>query len=184
MLGALCHDLGKPETTRFEDGRIRSRGHEEAGLPPTTSLLDRWDVHTLLGYDVRAQVLALVAQHLKPGQLFDERDKVGDGAIRRLSRKCEPDLLYRVARADCLGRRPGEFEPVAMEWFREKVKELDVAVRPPEPILKGRDVLALGVAPGPEVGRVVRAVYERQLDGAVTTIEEAREEARRVIGQH
>jgi tRNA nucleotidyltransferase (CCA-adding enzyme) len=184
MLGALCHDLGKPETTRFEDGRIRSRGHEEAGLPPTTSLLDRWDVHTLLGYDVRAQVLALVAQHLKPGQLFDERDKAGDGAIRRLSRKCEPDLLYRVARADCLGRRPGQFAPVAREWFREKVKELDVAVRPPEPILKGREVLALGVAPGPEVGRVVRAVYERQLDGAVTTIEEAREEARRVLGQH
>ena len=69
---------------------------------------------------------------------------MSDGAIRRLARKCEPDLLYRVAKADCLGRRPGAFEPVAMEWFRERVRELDVAVRPPEPILKGRDVLALG----------------------------------------
>jgi tRNA nucleotidyltransferase (CCA-adding enzyme) len=182
MLGALCHDLGKPATTRFEDGRIRSRGHEEAGLPPTTSLLDRWDVHTLLGYDVRAQALALVAQHLKPGQLFDERDKVTDGAIRRLARKCEPDLLYRVAKADCLGRRPGVFEPVAMEWFLERVLSLDVAVRPPEPILKGRDVLALGVSPGPEVGRILRAVYERQLDGVVTTLEAARAEARRILG--
>ena len=144
MLGALCHDLGKPPTTKFEDGRIRSRGHEEAGLPPTLSLLDRWSVHTLLGYDLRAQVLALVAHHLKPGQLFDEREKVSDGAIRRLARKCEPDLLYRVAKADCLGRRPGAFEPVAMEWFRERVRQLDVAVRPPEPLLKGRDVIALG----------------------------------------
>jgi len=182
MLGALCHDLGKPSTTRFEDGRIRSRGHEEAGLAPTKSLLDRWGVHTLLGYDVRAQVLALVAHHLKPGQLFDEREKVSDGAIRRLARKCEPDLLYRVAKADCLGRRPGAFEPVAMEWFRGRVRELDVAVRPPEPILKGRDVIALGVSPGPEIGRVVRAVYERQLDGAITTLEEARAEARRILG--
>jgi tRNA nucleotidyltransferase (CCA-adding enzyme) len=182
MLGALCHDLGKPSTTRFEDGRVRSRGHEEAGLPPTCALLDRWNVHTLLGYDVRAQVLAMVAHHLKPGQLYDEREKVGDGAIRRLARRCEPDLLYRVAKADCLGRRPGVFEPVAMEWFRERVRQLDVAVRPPEPILRGRDVLALGVSPGPEVGRVVRAVYERQLDGAVTTLEEAREEARRLLG--
>jgi tRNA nucleotidyltransferase (CCA-adding enzyme) len=182
MLGALCHDLGKPATTRFEDGRMRSRGHEEAGLAPTTSLLDRWGVHTLLGYDVRAQVLALVAHHLKPGQLFDERDKVSDGAIRRLARKCEPDLLYRVARADCLGRRPGAFDPVAMDWFRQRVQELDVAVRPPEPILKGRDVIALGVTAGPEVGRVLRAVYERQLDGAVTTLEEARAEACRVLG--
>jgi tRNA nucleotidyltransferase (CCA-adding enzyme) len=182
MLGALCHDLGKPQTTRFEDGRIRSRGHEEAGLPPARALLDRWNVRTLLGYDVRAQVLAMVAHHLKPGQLYDERERVGDGAIRRLAAKCEADLLYRVAKADCLGRRPGAFEPVAMEWFRERVRALDVAVRPPEPILKGRDVLALGVAPGPEVGRVVRAVYERQLDGAITTLEEARVEARRVLG--
>jgi tRNA nucleotidyltransferase (CCA-adding enzyme) len=181
MLGALCHDLGKATTTRFEDGRIRSRGHEEAGLPPTTALLDRWNVHSLHGYDLRGQVLALVAQHLKPGQLYDERERVSDGAIRRLAAKCEPDLLYRVARADCTGRRPGVFEPVAMEWFRERVRALDVARRAPEPILRGRDVLALGVPPGPRVGRVVRAVYERQLDGAVTSAEEAREEARRIL---
>jgi tRNA nucleotidyltransferase (CCA-adding enzyme) len=182
MLAALGHDLGKPATTRFEEGRIRSRGHEEAGLPPTTALLERWGVHTRDGYDVRGQVLALVAQHLKPGQLYDEREHVSDGAIRRLARKCEPDLLYRVARADCLGRRPGDFAPVAMEWFREKVRQLDVAVRPPEPLLRGRDLLDMGMTPGPEVGRILQAVYERQLDGAVTTAEEARDEARRVKG--
>jgi len=181
MLGALCHDLGKPETTRIEDGRVRSRGHEEAGLPPTESLLDRWNVHTLLGYDVRAQALALVAQHLKPGQLYDDRERVTDGAVRRLARKCETDLLYRVARADCLGRRPGRFEPVAMEWFKERVLALDVAHRPPEPLLKGRDVLALGLAPGPHVGRILQAVYEKQLDGAVTTPEDAQAEAARLV---
>lgn len=181
MLGALCHDLGKPATTRFEDGRVRSRGHEEAGLPPTTSLLDRWNVHSMQSYDVRAQVLALVAQHLKPGQLYDERERVSDGAIRRLARKCEPDLLYRVAKADCLGRRPGRFEPVAMDWFKERVHALDVAVRPPEPLIKGRDLLALGMAPGPRLGVVLRAVYEKQLDGLVTTPDEARAEAERLI---
>ncbi len=179
MLGALFHDLGKPATTlRAEDGHVRSPGHEEAGVAPATSLLDRWNVHSLLGYDVRGQVLALVAHHLKPGELYKERARVSDGAIRRLARKCEPDLLYRVARADCLGRRPGRFEPVAMEWFREKVRALDVAVKPPDPLLRGRDLLELGLAPGPEMGRVLQAVYERQLDGAVTTLEEARAEAR------
>jgi tRNA nucleotidyltransferase (CCA-adding enzyme) len=182
MLGALCHDLGKPGTTAHEDGRIRSRGHEEAGLPPTTALLDRWNVRTLLGYDVRAQVCALVAQHLKPGLLYDVRDKVSDGAIRRLARKVEPDLLYRVAKADCLGRRPGRFEPVAMDWFLERVRQLNVMERPPDPILKGRDVIALGLPPGPEIGRVLNAVYELQLDGRVTTLDEAREAARRLLG--
>ena len=181
MLAALCHDLGKPATTKHENGRIRSPGHEEAGVAPTLSLLDRWNVHTLLGYDVRGQVAALVRDHLKPGELYKERERIGDGAIRRLARKCEPDLLYRVARADCLGRRPGRFEPVAMEWFRERVRQLEVAVRPPAPLLRGRDLLALGVAPGPAMGRVLEAVYERQLDGAVTTVEEATAEARRLL---
>jgi tRNA nucleotidyltransferase (CCA-adding enzyme) len=181
MLGALFHDLGKPATTfrDAEDGHVRSPGHEEAGVAPATSLLDRWNVHSLLGYDVREQVLALVAHHLKPGELYKERARISDGAIRRLARKCEPDLLYRVARADCLGRRPGRFEPVAMEWFREKVRALDVAVQPPDPLLRGRDLLELGVAPGPEMGRILHAVYERQLDGAVTTLDEARAEAQR-----
>ncbi len=183
MLGALCHDLGKPATTRLEDGRLRSPGHEEAGVPPTLLLLDRWNVHTLQGYDVRGQVQALVAQHLKPGQLYKERDRVKDGAVRRLASKCEPDLLYRVARADCLGREPGRFAPVAMEWFRDRVHALDVAERPPAPLLLGRHVLELGVPPGPEVGRIVRAVYESQLDGKLSTLEEAIAEARRVLGR-
>jgi tRNA nucleotidyltransferase (CCA-adding enzyme) len=180
MLATLFHDLGKPSTTRMERGRLRSLGHEEAGLAPTERMLDRWNVHTLLGYDVRGQVLGLVGNHLKPGQLYDDRERVSDGAIRRLAGKCEPALLYRVARADCLGRT-GDFAPVAMEWFLERVRALDVAERPPEPLLRGRHLLELGVPPGPEVGRIVRAVYERQLDGAVTTLDEARNEARRLL---
>ena len=182
MLGTLCHDLGKPATTRRLDGRLRSYAHEEAGLAPTNALLDRWNVHRLHGYDVRAQVLGLVGNHLKPGQLYDDRDRVGDGAIRRLARKCEPALLYRVARADCLGRT-GDFPPVAMEWFLDRVRQLEVAERPPDPLLRGRHVLELGLRPGPEVGRIVSAVYERQLDGAVRTLDEAREEARRLVAQ-
>ena len=180
MLGVLCHDLGKPATTRMLDGRLRSYAHEEAGLPPTSALLDRWNVHRLHGYDVRGQVLGLVGNHLKPGQFYDDRERVSDGAIRRLARKCEPALLYRVARADCLGRT-GDFPPVAMEWFLERVQQLEVAERAPDPLLQGRHVLELGLRPGPEVGRIVRAVYERQLDGFVSTLDEAREEARRLV---
>ncbi|HXI25809.1 MAG TPA: HD domain-containing protein, partial [Pyrinomonadaceae bacterium] len=99
MLGALCHDFGKPATTAFVDGRIRSREHEEAGVAPTEAFLDRLNIHTLDGYDVRAQVIALVRDHLKPGEFYKKRDEVGDGAFRRLARKCELDLLFRVAKA-------------------------------------------------------------------------------------
>lgn len=181
MLGTLCHDLGKPATTAFEEGRWRSRGHEEAGTAPTEALLDRLGLFTLQGYDLRAQVVALVAQHLKPGQLYEARARVGDGAIRRLAGKCEPDLLARVARADCLGRAPGRFEPLAMDWFLERVRALDVAHRPPAPLLLGRDLLALGVPPGPDVGRLLRALYERQLDGEFADADQARAAARRLL---
>jgi len=105
---------------------------------------------------------------------------VSDGAIRRLARRCEADLLYRVARADCLGR-DGEHPPVAMEWFRERVRELAVEKSGPEPLLRGRDLLALGLEPGPRVGRLLAELYEAQLDGQVATREQALAAAERIV---
>ncbi len=180
MLALLCHDLGKPTTTRFEEGRWRSRGHEQAGVPPTLALLGRWNVHSLLGYDVHAQVVGLVAQHLKPQQLYEDRERVKDGAIRRLARKCEPGLLGRVARADCLGRA-GEQRADAMDWFEERIRTLDVVEHLPTQLIGGRDVLELGVPAGPEVGRILREVYERQLDGRVTDTAQALATARALV---
>ena len=187
MLGALCHDFGKPATTKFEEGRWRSRGHEEAGVGPTESFLERLNIHTLDGYDVRSQVVALVRDHLKPGEFYKKRDEVGDGAFRRLARRCELELLYRVARADSLGRnadwvpRDQWFTAEAQEWFIERARALAVDERPPAPILMGRHLLEMGQRPGPRIGEITRAVYEMQLDGRVTTLEEAQAEARRLI---
>jgi tRNA nucleotidyltransferase (CCA-adding enzyme) len=189
MLAALCHDFGKPATTEFVEGRTRSRGHDEAGVAPTLSLLDRLKVFTLDGYDVRAQVVALVREHLKPGEFYRKRGEVSDGAFRRLARRCELDLLYRVARADSLGRNapwvPREkwYGAEAQEWFIARARELEVERRPPAPLLMGRHLLEMGLRPSPLVGRVARAVYEMQLDGRVRTLEEAREAARAVLSE-
>jgi len=178
MLGALCHDLGKPATTAFIDGRIRSMNHEEEGVAPAISFLDRLNVHSIDGYDVRAQVIGLTAQHLKPGSWFKVRDEVGDGAFRRLAHKVDLELLARLAKSDCEGRRPGTFDCSAMDWFVERARGLGVEHRPPPPILLGRHLLALGLRPGPRVGEILKAVYERQMDGSVTTLEEAIEAAK------
>ena len=183
MLAALAHDFGKPATTEFIDGRLRSRGHEEAGVEPTLSFLDRLNVHTLEGYDVRAQVIALVRDHLKPGEYFKKREEVGDGAFRRLARKCELDLLYRVAKADSLGRNadwiPREqwYDAEAQEWFIEHARDLEVALKAPAPLLLGRHLLEMGLQPGPRIGEITRAVYEMQLDGRVRSLAEAKEAA-------
>jgi tRNA nucleotidyltransferase (CCA-adding enzyme) len=187
MLAALAHDFGKPATTEFIEGRWRSRGHEEAGVGPTESFLDRLNVHTIGGYNVRAQVIALVRDHLKPGEFYKKREEVGDGAFRRLARKCELDLLYRVARADSLGRNapdvPREkwYDAAAQEWFINRAQELQVSRTAPAPLLLGRHLLELGLSPGRRVGEITAAVYEMQLDGRVKTLEEAREVASGLI---
>jgi tRNA nucleotidyltransferase (CCA-adding enzyme) len=173
MLGAVCHDLGKPATTAFLDGRIRSIDHEEQGVAPASALLDRLNVNSIDGYDVRRQVLGITAQHLKPGMWFKARDEVGDGAFRRLAQKVDLELLARVARADCMGRDPGVFNCEAMDWFLDRARRLGVEHRPPAPILLGRHLLALGMTPGPKVGEILKAVYEQQLDGTVSNLEEA-----------
>jgi tRNA nucleotidyltransferase (CCA-adding enzyme) len=181
MLGAVAHDLGKPVTTAFIDGRIRSMDHEEQGVPPATAFLDRLNMHSIDGYDVRRQVLGITAQHLKPGSWYKVRDEVGDGAFRRLAHRVDLELLARVAKADCEGRRPGQFDCTAMDWFLERARSLGVEHRPPAPILLGRHLLALGVKPGPRMGDILKAVYEQQMDGTVTNLEEATEAAKRLL---
>ena len=171
MLGAICHDLGKPATTAVIDGRIRSMGHEEAGVAPSTSFLDRLNVHTLDGYDVRGAVLGLVAHHLKPSAFFKAATPVSDGAFRRLAQKVDLELLARFAKADCHGRG-GSFDCSAMDWFLDRARALGVEHRPPAPLVLGRHLLDLGVAPGPEMGRLLKRIYDRQLDGDVQTLED------------
>lgn len=179
MLGAVAHDFGKPATTAVVDGRIRSLGHEEAGVAPAISFLNRLNVHTMNGYDVRGQVLGLVAHHLKPG-MWHQAAVVGDGAFRRLAQKVDLELLARLAEADCLGRT-GTFDCRAMAWFLDRARALGVEHAPPAPLLLGRHVLALGLKPGPGVGAVLKAVYDEQLEGRVTTLEQALERARAIV---
>ena len=171
MLGALVHDLGKPPTTAFVDGRIRSIDHEQQGVAPATAVLDRLNVHTIGGYDVRHHILGIVAHHLKPGMFRQSPTPVSDGAFRRLAQKVDLELLARVAKSDCEGRGGG-FDCSAMDWFLERARELGVEHQPPKPLLLGRHLLDLGLKPGPRIGEVLRAVYERQLDGTIATVEE------------
>ncbi len=181
MLGAVCHDLGKPATTAVIDGRIRSPGHEEGGVVPATMLLDRLNVHSLDGYDVRHAVLGLVAHHLKPSAFRKSPTPVSDGAFRRLAQKVDLELLARFAKADCHGRT-GTFDCSAMDWFLERARALGVEHEPPAPLLMGRHLLALGVEPGPRMGEILKLVYERQLDGEIATLDEALDAARAVVG--
>ena len=64
--------------------------------------------------------------------------------------------------------------------FLERARRLGVEHAPPEPLVKGRHLLELGVPPGPGVGEVLKQVYERQLDGSVADFDTAMALARQL----
>jgi tRNA nucleotidyltransferase (CCA-adding enzyme) len=92
------------------------------------------------------------------------------------------ELLARVALCDCLGRT-GHFDCSGIHWFLERARALGVEHAAPNPIVRGRDLLPLGVPPGPELGAILKEIYERQLDGRVTTLEDGLAAAREIIAE-
>jgi tRNA nucleotidyltransferase (CCA-adding enzyme) len=192
VLGTLCHDLGKPSTTAFRNERVISHAHDTAGVEIADTFLNRLDVHRIDDYHVHAQVLALVEHHLKPAMLFNANmgRTVSDSAFRRLALKVDFELLALVARADTLGRVPlgatltvNPARVAAIDWFVERAAHLQVTHAGPTPLLLGRHLLDLGLSPGPRIGAICRAVFELQLDGQVTTLDEARSAAQGLITQ-
>lgn len=177
-LGCLCHDLGKPATTVFVDGRWRSPGHEPAGAQPTRDLLARLSRRA----DLADRVVPLVEHHLKPRQLHEAG--AGDAAVRRLARKVRIDRLVRVARADALGRPPlvGTEDP-AGEWLLERARALEVAARAPQPWIQGRHLIQRGLEPGPSFGPLLEAWFERQLEGEFRDLEHALKTLDQEIGR-
>ena len=151
MLGALCHDLGKPANTERVDGRIRSHRHDAEGVAPTRALLGRMRAPGALA----GKVAALVEHHLAPA-LFVRNGATAKG-YRRLARKLERagvsiELLVKVARADHLGRTTadalaGRFD--AGDAFLAAARAHRVEHAAPRDAVLGRHLVARGMKPGP-----------------------------------
>ena len=164
VCAALCHDFGKPATTTFEDGRIRSRDHEAQGEGPTRTFCQRLGV----SHDDEDAIVAAVRDHLKPFQLWHEREKIQDSAVRRLALRVPLVRVARVARADHFGRTTVEalaHDDPAGTWLLEMAQTLALKDAAPKPILQGRDLVARGMKPGPTFGAVLKESFEAQLDG-------------------
>lgn len=177
MLACLFHDLGKATTTETIDGRVRAHGHSEAGVPIALDILNRLNLHTLDDFDIRNNVLQLIEKHLMPAQLhsLDSKEDVKDSVFRRLSMKVNVKLLALVCKADVLGRG-GIVNSDCIDWFQERTANLNIVDNSIKPILMGRHLIEMGMKPSKEFGRILNDVFEKQLDGKVTTLEEALKE--------
>ncbi len=160
-LAVLCHDLGKPLTTKIDnDGRIRSPMHESRGENPTRSFLSRLTNQV----DLHEQVVPLVKRHLTPRTFY--KDQASDGAVRRLAGKVgRIDRLVRVAAADIAGRPPRKDDFPEGPWLLARAEELQVKDSEPKPIILGRHLIKRGLQPGPEFGPILEQCFEAQLDG-------------------
>lgn len=163
-LAVLAHDFGKPETTRREirkgRERIVSPGHEGAGVLRSDAFLERIGAPE----GIARRVAPLVREHLAGLQEMTPR------AVRRLARRLVPETIARLAvvmTADAMGRPPlPAAVPSYVDALLEKARAEEVVASAPSPILRGRDLVALGVAEGPQLGAILRRAYDAQLDGA------------------
>jgi tRNA nucleotidyltransferase (CCA-adding enzyme) len=179
MLACLFHDLGKATTTELIDGRVRAHGHSEAGVPLAFDVLSRLNVFTIDGFDVRGNVLTLVEKHLIPAQLHKSAE-VKDSVFRRLATKVNVKLLSLVCRADVLGRG-GEVDDDCVMWFNQRIAGLDLTDNKVKPILLGRHLIEMGMSPSATFGIILNEVFEKQLDGSVTNLDEAKDAVREYL---
>ena len=167
-LAVLCHDFGKPACTAYDPAkkRIRSLGHDEAGVKPTLSFLRRLTNEER----ILREVPPLVRLHMRPFAMW--KNQASDSAIRRLAAAVvRIDRLLRVAAADDAGRPPFPSEPEPLRWLANEAERLRVADAAPKPLVRGRDLIALGMKPGVEFGIILKAAYDAQLDGKFFTPE-------------
>lgn len=162
-LAVLTHDLGKATCTqpmeRQGKTRIVSPAHELESARLAESFLNRIQAPNA----VSQHVLPLVAHHMAH---FEEPS---DRAVRRLARRLEPETVQSlgvVMTADASGRPPKPpGVPDSVRALLAVAERLRLADAAPKPLLLGRHLLALGLNPGPEIGRWTQAAFEAQLDG-------------------
>lgn len=168
-VAALCHDLGKPAATaRGDDGRLHAYDHENLGVPLARGFCLRlWNQEKFADL-----VSRLVAFHMRPVSLV--LSGAGDKAFRRLAVDAgRPDLLADVVECDIRATTPPGADPDAHESlavvraYREKCAALAIEREAPKPIVLGRDLIARGMAPGPDFGPILDACYEAQLAGDI-----------------
>jgi poly(A) polymerase len=163
-LGALLHDVGKPPTFRVAPDRIRFDQHAEVGTRMAEEICRRFR----LSNEDTAQVLSLVANHMR----FADVTRMKESTLKRFFRLPKFEEQLELHRLDCMSshRDLGLYE-----FAREKFHTLPAGQIRPAPLITGHDLIAAGYQPGPRFKELLLAVEDAQLDGSITTREEAME---------
>ena len=167
---ALLHDIGKPPTAERDGGtgQVRFYGHEKIGAEMATRLLER----LRFARKQIEEIAFCVRHHMQ----FKDVLQMRRSTLRRMLLRPTFPLELELHRLDCLGSHGGLEH---YHYLVEQAVELEQqpGIRPP--LLKGRDLLELGMKPGPAMGRLLAQIRERQLQDALKTRAQARAWVRR-----
>jgi poly(A) polymerase len=160
--GALLHDVGKPPTFRRAPDRIRFDGHVEVGVAMGAEICRRFRFSN----EETQQILALVENHMR----FADADRMRTSTLKRFFRLQGFDEHLALHRMDCLAGG-GNLEH--WEFVRERYAAMPEEAVRPTPLITGRELIAAGYTPGAQFKEMLRAVEDAQLEGTITTGEEA-----------
>jgi poly(A) polymerase len=161
-LGVLLHDVGKPGTFRAAPDRIRFDGHVELGVQMTKNIMRRLHFSNA---DCE-QVVALVANHMR----FKDVPQMKESTIKRFLRLERFPEHLELHRLDCANSN-GHLE--TYEAMRERMNETAPADLKPPRLIGGRDLIAAGYRPGPCFSEMLQALEDAQLEGVVSSVEDA-----------
>jgi poly(A) polymerase len=165
VFAVLFHDVGKPGTaTVDETGRIRFSGHDRLGAEMTEEIMRRL---RFSGAEIEATV-EMVRQHM----VFKDAPKMRVARLKRFMARPTFEEELELHRIDCQGshRMLDNYEFL----LRKREEFANEPIIPP-PLVRGEDLIALGLRPGPRFGEILEAVETRQLEGSLRTREEALE---------
>jgi putative nucleotidyltransferase with HDIG domain len=161
-LGVLLHDVGKPPTFDDSTDRIRFNGHDTLGAEMAGNILRGLKFPT----EVIARVQSLIEDHLK----FINVPKMKTATLKRLLRKPHFDEDLELHRIDCLAG-PGTLE--TYHFMKAKLIEFGAEkLKPPMPIT-GKDLIEMGMQPGPKFKELLTAIEDEVLEGRIETREQA-----------
>lgn len=158
ILAALLHDVGKSSTTAVgEDGQIHSYDHAKVGKELAVNFLTSIGAPSLY----LETIPNLVAEHM----FFQETFTMS--AVRRLAKRLYPATISQLC---TLITADKGIPTIGLLSMAEAERIQDNA---PKPLLMGRHLIEQGMQPGPEMGKILRAAYEAQLEGEFTDLCEA-----------
>ena len=160
--GALLHDVGKPATFRRAPDRIRFDGHVEVGMAIARDICRR----LRFSNDETHQILALIEHHMR----FMNAPQMKTSTLKRFFRLHDFAEHLALHRMDCLAAS-GNLEH--WEYVRDRWQAMPAEVVRPPRLITGRELIAAGYAPGERFREMLQAVEDAQLEGAITTQEEA-----------